>query len=107
LLEILSQTKEVENVKPHLRKVFENVADLFFETDKTITSMSSGEGEKVDFVYAVDPKDQGVEFWMGEVEEMMYKSVRSALDFSIKDYKETPRTEWVLKHSGQCVLNGS
>lgn len=47
LLEILSQTKEVENVKPHLRKVFENVADLTFETDKTITSMSSGEGETI------------------------------------------------------------
>ncbi len=28
LLEILSQTKEVENVRPHLRKVFENMTDL-------------------------------------------------------------------------------
>jgi len=30
LLEILSQTKEVRNVRPHLRKVFEAVADLQF-----------------------------------------------------------------------------
>ena len=30
LLEILSQTKEVELVRPHLRKVFENMADLQF-----------------------------------------------------------------------------
>jgi dynein heavy chain, axonemal len=28
LLEILSQTKEVRNVRPHLRKVFEAMADL-------------------------------------------------------------------------------
>lgn len=30
LLEILSQTKEVENVRPHLRKVFENLVDVTF-----------------------------------------------------------------------------
>jgi dynein heavy chain len=30
LLEILSQTKEVENVRPHLRKVFENLNDVTF-----------------------------------------------------------------------------
>jgi dynein heavy chain len=28
LLEILSETKEVRNVRPHLRKVFEAVVDL-------------------------------------------------------------------------------
>jgi dynein heavy chain len=30
LLEILSQTKEVKNVRPHLKKVFENMHDLDF-----------------------------------------------------------------------------
>lgn len=45
LLEILSQTKEVENVRPHLRKVFENMTDLHFELDKTITYMMSAEKE--------------------------------------------------------------
>ena len=47
LLEILSQTKEVENVRPHLRKVFENMADLEFKPDKTIVAMYSGEREKI------------------------------------------------------------
>ena len=31
LLKILSQAKEVENVRPHLRIVFENVHDLEFK----------------------------------------------------------------------------
>ena len=68
LLEILSQTKEVENVRPHLRKVFENLMDVTFQPDKTITAMFSGEKECIQFFGPVDPKDKGVEFWMGEVE---------------------------------------
>ena len=50
LLEILSQTKEVENVRPHLRKVFENMNDLEFQIDKTITAMMSGEKERVEWI---------------------------------------------------------
>ena len=49
LLEILSQTKEVENVRPHLRKVFENLMDVTFKPDKTITAMFSGEKEEIQF----------------------------------------------------------
>lgn len=107
LLEILSQTKEVENVRPHLKKVFENMNDLEFNHDKTISAMMSGENEKVGFLRKVDPKDRKVEEWMGEVENMMFASVKDSMKYSIQDYVEIPRTEWVLKHPGMCVLNGS
>ena len=69
LLEILSQTKEVRRVRSHLRKVFEAIADLEFRDDDTMVAMMSVEGEKVDFVRRVDPKDRNVEFWMGDVEK--------------------------------------
>ena len=107
LLEILSQTKEVENVRPHLRKVLENLVDVTFQVDKTISEMFSGEGEKIVFIDTVDPKEKGVEFWMGELEQMMFDTIRSVLKYSIDNYVEIKRTEWVLKHPGQCVLNGS
>lgn len=108
LLEILSQTKEVENVRPHLRKVFENMVDLHFEIDKTITKMMSAEKESIDLMKPLDPKDKKVEDWMGEVEQMMYDTIRNVLYFSITDYKQAPsRPEWIKKHPGQCVLNGS
>lgn len=107
LLEILSQTKEVENVRPHLKKVFENMNDLEFKPDKTISAMYSGEMEKVDFINKVDPRDRKVEDWMGDVENTMFRSVRYCVDIAIKDYLDIKRTEWVLKHPGMCVLNCS
>lgn len=95
LLEILSQTKEVRNVRPHLRKVFEAMADLEFKDDDTIWAMFSGEGEKVNFVKKIDPKDRNVEYWMGDVEKMMQLSVRNVLIKSVEDYIVKPRNDWV------------
>jgi dynein heavy chain len=107
LLEILSQTKEVRNVRPHLRKVFEAIADLVFEDDDTMWAMISAEGERVNFVKRVDPTGRNVEYWMGDVEKMMTTSVRDVLLKAIEDYTERPRTQWVKCHAGMCVLNGS
>ena len=107
LLEILSQTKEVENVRPHLKKVFENMNDMEFNPDKTISAMMSGENEKVKFVNKIDPRDKKVEDWMNEVESMMFRTVRDCVKNAIQDYNDIPRTEWVLKHPGMCVLNCS
>jgi len=69
--------------------------------------MFSGEGEKVNFVKKIDPKDRNVEFWMGDVEKMMTTSVRHVREFSVVDYKERRRNDWIISHPGQCVLNGS
>jgi len=92
LLEILSQTKEVRNVRPHLRKVFEAIADLEFKSDDTMWAMISAEGEEVRFVKKIDPKDRNVEYWMGDVEKMMLTSVRDVFLKSVIDYPEKPRT---------------
>lgn len=94
-------------MRPHLRKVFEAVADLEFKDDDTMVAMISAEGEKVNFIKRVDPKDRNVEYWMGDVERMMVNSVRNVLEISIMDYTERPRVDWVRMHAGMCVLNGS
>jgi dynein heavy chain len=44
---------------------------------------------------------------MGEVESMMKRSVKAALNHSVDDYAVRERKSWVISHSGQCVLNGS
>ena len=68
--------------------------------------MYSAENEKIDFVEIVDPIRKNVEDWMTEIEEMMKTSVRHELLKSINEYTVMERTEWVLTHPGQCVLNG-
>lgn len=108
LLSILSQTKDVERIQDHLRKVFESIARLQFDEEKKIRAMYSVEQEKVDFgSKIVDPNLKQVEDWMREVEESMVSSVKDRLRNSIEDYINTDRNEWILKHPGQCVLNGS
>jgi hypothetical protein len=69
--------------------------------------MFSAEKEEIQLLNPVDPKDKLVENWMGEIEQMMFDSIRNVLLVSIQDYTKRPRTEWILAHCGQCVLNGS
>jgi dynein heavy chain len=69
--------------------------------------MYSGEKEFIPLSATLDPKDKKVEDWMGEVENMMFMTVRDVLLYSITDYTERSRTDWIKKHPGQCVLNGS
>jgi len=107
LLEILSQTKEVRKVRSHLRKVFEAIADLDFKMDDTMVAMMSAEGEKIEFVRRVDPKDRNVEFWMGDVERQMVASVGYAFHKGLVDYREMVRNDWIITNPGQIVLNAS
>ncbi|RXN34314.1 dynein heavy chain axonemal [Labeo rohita] len=105
LLEILSQTKDPTAVQPHLRKCFENIARLQFQSDLLITHMYSAEGEEVQLCVPVSPTGN-VEHWLREVENSMKASVRDNISRSLQAYVERPRTEWVLSWPGQVVIAG-
>ncbi|RLN94479.1 hypothetical protein BBJ28_00006207, partial [Nothophytophthora sp. Chile5] len=68
LLSILSESKDVKLVQPHLKKCFEGIVQVTFEEDLNISAMISAEGENVRFSAMVDPKGKNVEHWMMEVE---------------------------------------
>uniref|UniRef100_A0A674D4I4 Dynein axonemal heavy chain 1 n=1 Tax=Salmo trutta TaxID=8032 RepID=A0A674D4I4_SALTR len=105
LLEILSQTKDPTAVQPHLRKCFENIARLKFQSDLQITHMYSGEGEEVKLCLPVWPSGN-VEDWLREVEKSMKACLRDNIERSLKVYPQQPRTEWVLSWPGQVVIAG-
>ncbi|KAM4654602.1 LOW QUALITY PROTEIN: dynein axonemal heavy chain 1 [Amazona ochrocephala] len=106
LLEILSQTKDPTAAQPHLRKCFENIAQLLFQEDLQITHMYSAEGEEVKLLVPIYPTEN-VEDWLLEVENTMKASVQDNMERSIGVYPETPHATWVLQWPGQVVIAGS
>lgn len=103
LLEILSQTKEVTAVQPHLKKCFEGVNKLEFHVngkEVSASAMYSVEGECVQFPEHLVIKGN-VESWLTDVEDMMRASLRYRLRESTDDYLQKPRTQWVLDWAAQ------
>jgi dynein heavy chain, axonemal len=69
--------------------------------------MLSEEKECIRFVKPIDPAKKNVEDWMNELEQQMKVSVKSVLRKGIELYPASKRTQWVLEHPGQVVLNAS
>jgi len=56
LLKILSNT-ESKNINDYIKKIFENIDKLSFDEEGFIYEMSSKDGENVDFLEKISPKD--------------------------------------------------
>lgn len=107
LLSILSESKDVKLVQPHLKKCFEAIDKVKFLPDLKIDRFISPEGEEVMVKEILDPVDKSVEVWMLELEGMMRISVREVMKMAIEDYLVTPRPKWMQKWPSMCVINGS
>ncbi|XP_067934548.1 dynein axonemal heavy chain 3-like [Watersipora subatra] len=109
LLEILSETKDPLRVQPHLKKCFEGIAQLTFNSETIITAMESAEDEKVKFCQTINPAEtQGlVEKWLVQVERVMKLSLRQVTAEAVAAYSDQVRTDWVLNWPGQVVLAAS
>lgn len=107
LLSILSESKDVKLVQPHLKKCFEGIDKVQFLGDLTIDRLISPENEELMLTAKVDPNEKNVEHWMLELEKMMRISVNDVMGRAIANYTEIPRTKWMQKWPGMCVLNGS
>ena len=73
-------------MQPHLRKCFENIYKVKFESDMRISTMYSAEGEEVEFRENIYPVGN-VEEWMLEIERVMRETLRQVIRDSLQDYK--------------------
>uniref|UniRef100_A0A2C9JD05 AAA+ ATPase domain-containing protein n=1 Tax=Biomphalaria glabrata TaxID=6526 RepID=A0A2C9JD05_BIOGL len=92
MLEILSETKDPLRVQPHLKKCFEGINKLDFNSELIISGMFSKEGESVPFSYTIDTNEAkgSVEKWLLQVQDCMLVSVRDVIEESIDSPKGYP-----------------
>ncbi|OAJ39728.1 hypothetical protein BDEG_23556 [Batrachochytrium dendrobatidis JEL423] len=109
MLEILSETRDPTRVQPHLKKCFEGVNSLEFESNLDISGMYSAQKEFIKFTSLVSTLDAAgaVEKWLLEVEKTMLASMRQVAANAFENYKDTPRESWVVNWPGQIVLGVS
>ena len=70
IIEVLSDAKDLRLVQVHLRKMFENITRLDFDTFESAFGMYSAEGERVKFKVPVPPGGN-VEDWLDKIEKEM------------------------------------
>ncbi|RKO94828.1 dynein heavy chain and region D6 of dynein motor-domain-containing protein [Blyttiomyces helicus] len=106
MLEILSETKDPLRVQPHLKKCFEGIATLEFDSKLDIISLNSSERERLELVEKISTADAkgAVEKWLNSVETQMLRSVHSVTEASYYAFQNTTREKWVLEWPGQVVL---
>ncbi|XP_055607362.1 dynein axonemal heavy chain 3 isoform X2 [Uranotaenia lowii] len=105
LLEILSETKDPMRVQPHMKKCFEGINSLTFDSQMEITAFVSAEDEQILCTRKVNPAAANglVEKWLKEVEIVMLESVKEQIWQSYEAYYKDPRKAWVLNWPGQAV----
>ncbi|KAJ3193186.1 Dynein heavy chain 7, axonemal [Irineochytrium annulatum] len=109
MLEILSETRDPLRVQPHLKKCFEGVNSLQFDSSLDISGMYSAQKEFVQFSSLVSTADAcgAVEKWLLEVEKAMIVSMKEVTANSFNAYKDSAREKWVLEWPGQVVIGVS
>jgi dynein heavy chain, axonemal len=126
LLEILSQKNDPKAILPHLKTIFDNIYRysiflfiIFYYTGtkmnvfifsvsidakaRKLTAMQSGEGESVDFSYAV-VADGNIEDWLLLLETEMKRTMKDVIRRAARDCFAMKLPEFIEKYPAQVFI---
>jgi len=105
LIEIISQTKDLNKIKDNLKKIFDNIHFIELKDDKLITKILSQLQESLTLREPILIHGKNVEVWMLDLECKMFETVKFCLEKAIEYHATTPKNEWIFSHSGQSILH--
>ncbi|CUG87367.1 Hypothetical protein, putative, partial [Bodo saltans] len=104
LLTILSEAKDPQKIQPHFRKLFENIFKIDMrDPENEMFGMYSQMEEYIPFKEPVLPR-KNVENWLTEVEVMMKRSIRAAMEDGIQKSQVMTKEQFVLNTCGQVAI---
>ncbi|KAF9498186.1 dynein heavy chain protein 1 [Pleurotus eryngii] len=115
LLEIIGNSKDILRIMKHLKKMFAGISNVRLDEDLTqIQSMSSREGEEVQFTEPILLKDYPkINDWLAKIESMMQVSLANLLTDAVTELETffgngsklqmEPLIEWMEKYPAQLV----
>lgn len=106
MLQILSETKNSQNLQRFLCKCFKGINRLQIDESGNIDAMLSQMNESVSFVNSISISESGgsVEKWLLSVEKEMHSAVRNEVINGYADYVTSERNDWIFNWSQMVVL---
>lgn len=106
MLQILSETKNPQNVQPFLCKCFDGINRLQIDANGNINAMLSTMKEKINFMQKISINEAGgsVEKWLLRVENEMHSAIQNEVINGYADYVTTERINWALNWPQMIVL---
>ncbi|KAJ6227585.1 dynein heavy chain [Anaeramoeba flamelloides] len=88
LLEIIGNSKQIDRIQRHFKKMFSGIASLKMETDNTVIGgMISTEGETIEFPIKIEYKKYvKIDEWMSKLESQMRESLILLLEAAINEF---------------------
>lgn len=95
-------------MQDHLSKCFEAIDKVVFTEKMEIVAMTSPEREQMDLIEKIDVNEGerkgNVDIWMGELEKVMFKTVKDIMARAHADYYKQERPSWVCSWQGMIIL---
>jgi len=113
LLEIIGNSKMIQNVMRHFPKMFQGISTVNFENEgDSLTGMNSREGESVAFNKpVVISEDPTIYVWLTKVEQAMQVSLAMELEKGVTELELLDRNSqkaefnaWIIKFPAQIAL---